>query len=1003
MTDPTNIQDWAGLHTAMAHLSAVCDYAEQRDGVGFSSADASLGHYLGDLPATKWTLDDAITAATFATKYQRQLGIDGFADLVSEATAADLDAERRLRARAAVRKRASEARAAARAAAKRKSFAAKCKIVIVGTEVRFHSPYNAELVEAQKRIPGRRWNGQVNVYPLPALPALVDLCTHFAIPVSDDIAAQADRIADNPDAYAPTQVTVDGDTLVIKSDYNTELNDGLYHINGKSTWDRTRSVHTIAVSVDPAALRDLLTRIGLKLSDEARTTLDAAVDEQAATPNGTADLDDHDRIVFTGIPSAHRDDLRAAIIAAVGGTRRWGYGDVPTVPARTAPAALLAVIDSADLDITDAARERLTDLAAIQEKNFVDSVAADGDPVHIDGLGVTLMPHQHHAVAFAASHPRSIIADDMGLGKTIESIAALAHSEALPAVVICKPDLTANWAKEIALTLPHASVFIAESTKPKPIPEGTDIVVIGFAALRSKVTNPVVTLPAIDLGTPEPNTSDARSLSADEIADNIPDEHIQDARRAILNALSTRVAGTDDVVVALVDNQWDLRPWQLVIAEVLPHLTISNNIMAAARAARTDSQAPDVILTTTAHRKKVAKTERFGWVEMITAFQPQGFILDEGQFGKEPSAAQSRAMALVGRDVAARDGMILDLTGTPLVNRPRELAQQLVILGHLAPDGVDDPDGRYLFGEFGGFLFRYCGPKEQPGYGWTFKGASHLAELHTRLRSYGIYLRRRQDILHDLPDFTRKELTVTPARLDPVAWELYRQAEDDTIADFRAEAERIAGVLGVGITDPAVFAAMKGNSDHHLARLNALRQLLGTAKAPVVAEWIAEKVAEGEKVMVAAHHRNVVSGFAKQFGGLRIQGEQSLKSKESDKAAFQDKSAGEAPVIAVSIGAGGVGHTLTAARYGVQAELCWTPGEVSQMAKRIHRIGQTRDVEYHVALVPGTVDDYMWKMINDKQSVLDAVLDGADYDEEAIDTEATAATTVAFAMADQVR
>ena len=76
------------------------------------------------------------------------------------------------------------------------------------------------------------------------------------------------------------------------------------------------------------------------------------------------------------------------------------------------------------------------------------------------------------------------------------------------------------------------------------------------------------------------------------------------------------------------------------------------------------------------------------------------------------------------------------------------------------------------------------------------------------------------------------------------------------------------------------------------------------------------------------------------------------------------------------IAAGGVGHTLTAARLGIQAELCWTPGELNQMAKRIHRIGQTRPVTYSIAIAAGTIDDTMWTMITDKQHTLDAVLDG---------------------------
>ena len=81
-------------------------------------------------------------------------------------------------------------------------------------------------------------------------------------------------------------------------------------------------------------------------------------------------------------------------------------------------------------------------------------------------------------------------------------------------------------------------------------------------------------------------------------------------------------------------------------------------------------------------------------------------------------------------------------------------------------------------------------------------------------------------------------------------------------------------------------------------------------------------------------------------------------------------------MISVAIGAGGVGHTLTAARIGIQAEQAWTPGETQQMKKRLHRIGQDRPVDYYVTVAEGTIDEHLWAVVTAKQATLDAVLDG---------------------------
>ena len=152
--------------------------------------------------------------------------------------------------------------------------------------------------------------------------------------------------------------------------------------------------------------------------------------------------------------------------------------------------------------------------------------------------------------------------------------------------------------------------------------------------------------------------------------------------------------------------------------------------------------------------------------------------------------------------------------------------------------------------------------------------------------------------------------------------------------------------------------------------------------------------------MVAAHHRDEVDAYAAEFGGLRLQGGQSVEQKEAAKAAFQQQPAAAAPVISVAIGAGGVGHTLTAARIGIQAEQAWTPGEIQQMKKRLHRIGQDRPVDYYITVAEGTIDEHLWQVVTAKQATLDAVLDGGS-DQGAGDDEASVAAELTWRLTQQ--
>jgi hypothetical protein len=356
-----------------------------------------------------------------------------------------------------------------------------------------------------------------------------------------------------------------------------------------------------------------------------------------------------------------------------------------------------------------------------------------------------------------------------------------------------------------------------------------------------------------------------------------------------------------------------------------------------------------------------AKRNRAGWAKALVKLNPKALIVDESHFGKEAAAARSQAMETLGTHVAGRGGLVLCLTGTAIVNRPKELLQQLRILGRLEDMGGEWP-----------FKYRYCGPQAGE-WGTTFDGASNLEELHLKLRSAGIYLRRGDSALN-LPQLTIRPEWLGPDAVNAKAMAAYRSAEDD----FLAALIELAESRGIDLSDAVARDQFcrKAMSAEVLVRLNLLRQLVGNVKTATVTRHVKKLTARGEKVMVAAHHRPVVDHYAATFTGLRIQGGQSTESVEADKAAFQSLPARKAPVIAVSTQAGGVGHTLTAAAHGAMAEVPWTWAEIEQMAARMHRIGQTRPVDFPVFLAEGTVDEYMWQVVSGKRSITAAVLDG---------------------------
>lgn len=340
------------------------------------------------------------------------------------------------------------------------------------------------------------------------------------------------------------------------------------------------------------------------------------------------------------------------------------------------------------------------------------------------------------------------------------------------------------------------------------------------------------------------------------------------------------------------------------------------------------------------------------WTRRLTGFG--AYIFDESHAAKNPKAKRTAAAI----KMALKAPVVLLLTGTPVKSRPAEYVSQLEVIGQLTQFGGKWP-----------FLMRYTGAfKDQRG-NWNLKGAANLEELNRILRSTCYIRRTKAQVLKDLKPIEMAVLRVAP---DPIVMREYNAAVAD-IASFMAErAAQIAMELGESPHSAAVIARIKAESNEHLVRIAALRRLVGLAKLDAIDEWIVTHIAEGSKVVVAAHHRDVVSTIAEKYGNLKIQGGMKVSEVEEAKRRFQQWSPEEAPVIVVSILAGGEGHTLTAAQDILIVEEPWTPTDVDQVIARLHRIGQEGSVLATHMLAEGTIDLDLYDILADKRRVVEA-------------------------------
>jgi len=338
-------------------------------------------------------------------------------------------------------------------------------------------------------------------------------------------------------------------------------------------------------------------------------------------------------------------------------------------------------------------------------------------------------------------------------------------------------------------------------------------------------------------------------------------------------------------------------------------------------------------------------------------------VFDESHYVKSPAAQRTKAAVKIAKKIPA-SGLVLCLTGTPVTNRPAEYASQLDVLGKLN-----------AFGGLWGFYRRYCGAFRDRFGQWNISGHSNLDELNEKLRG-NCYIRRTKDqVLDDLPPVRHAPVYVTGS---PAQMVEYQKAERDIVEYLVERAKQIAEELGTSPRSAAVVARMKAESNEHLVRLSVLRRLAAKAKMEAVHEFIESHIESGLKVVVAAHHRDVVDEISKKYGGLKIQGGMLVSDVEDAKSRFQEEPCGTAPVIVLSIQAAKTGHTLTAAQDVLFVELPWTPADIDQTYSRCHRLGQQGSVTATYLLCEGTIDEYIYDLIERKRGVVNVATDGGE-------------------------
>lgn len=337
--------------------------------------------------------------------------------------------------------------------------------------------------------------------------------------------------------------------------------------------------------------------------------------------------------------------------------------------------------------------------------------------------------------------------------------------------------------------------------------------------------------------------------------------------------------------------------------------------------------------------RRIAKAEK--WTLKDVEFHNtiklfKSVIIDESHKVKSTATQQTKFC----KGIASGKEYIILLTGTPVVNKPKDLVAQLGIMDRM----ID-------MGGWTGFMLRYCSGPNQ---------ASNLKELNYKLWQHCFFRREKSKVLTQLPDKVRQIVTCEITNRKE-----YLDAERDLIDYLKRYKEA---------DDEKIQKSLKGEV---MVRIGILKDITARGKLREVIDFVKDFRENGKKIILFCNLHEIVDRLMIAFpSAVCVTGRQNMQEKQASVDAFQKNP--KKDVIICSIKAASAGITLTAASDVAFIELPWTYADCDQAESRAHRIGQKDSVNCYYLLGRRTIDQKLYRIIEEKKHISNAILGAED-------------------------
>lgn len=305
-------------------------------------------------------------------------------------------------------------------------------------------------------------------------------------------------------------------------------------------------------------------------------------------------------------------------------------------------------------------------------------------------------------------------------------------------------------------------------------------------------------------------------------------------------------------------------------------------------------------------------------------------ILDECQRVKNVNSQRYKCLKEIV--AACPDAHITFASGTPVTNRMDDMYAPLKLIGH--PRGVSKAkfDSMFL-------------TKEERGGHEKTTGAKNIGVLRAEVANFMVRHR-----LEDCWDMPKKNYIVYSVDLGDWKQEYEAKIAEISEAEFRSRQE------------------LENN-------IHTLNRIISMAKAEMIKSLMNVVIESGKKCVVFGSYTDPIRAIYEAYPkSAYVDGSVASHKRQPEIKRFREDA--ECTTFIGNMKAAGTSIELQNASDVFFLNWPFVPTDFAQAVSRCYRAGQKNVVNIYTILVKGTIDEYIWKIMETKMNDIDKLVDG---------------------------